>query len=157
MYRLRMLFFLMLLLPALPGVAQASDIAVVVNADVPINNLSLAELRKLVLGDRQYWNTDLRVSLLIRGPNARERDVVLNRICQMTEAQFRQYWIGKVFRAETPAGPKTVYSSNMAISLASTIPGSLTFMDAADVPRGLKVIRIEGFLPGERAYPLNKE
>jgi len=75
----------------------------------------------------------------------------------MTEAQFRQYWIGKVFRAESPVGPKTVYSSDMAISMASTIPGSLTFVDAANVPKGLKVIRIEGFLPGERDYPLNKE
>ena len=28
----------------------------------------------------------------------------------MTEAQFRQHWIGKVFRAETPSGPKIVAS-----------------------------------------------
>ena len=28
----------------------------------------------------------------------------------MTEAQFRQHWIGKVFRADTPSGPKIVYS-----------------------------------------------
>jgi hypothetical protein len=158
MHRLKMLLLLfVLLLLVMPHTARASDIAVVANADVPVDNLTLAELRKLVLGDRQFWRSDLRVSLLIRAPSARERDVILNRICQMTEAQFRQYWIGKVFRAESPAGPKTVYSSTMAISLASTTPGSLTFMDAADVPRGLKVIRIEGFLPGERDYPLNKE
>jgi hypothetical protein len=155
MYPFRTLLLFMLLAVATPPQLKATGIAVVANTAVPVNNLSLAELRKLLLGDRQFWNSDLRVTLLIRAPMARERDVVLNKICQMTEAQFRQYWIGKVFRAESPAGPKTVYTSEMAISLAGTIPGSLTFVDAAEIPRGLKVLRIEGLLPGERDYPLN--
>ena len=155
MYQFRTLFLFTLLALEMPLQLKASGIAVVANANVPVNNLSLADLRKLLLGDRQFWNSDLRVTLLIRAPMARERDVVLNKICQMTEAQFRQYWIGKVFRAESPAGPKTVYTSEMAISLAGTIPGSLTFVDAGEVPRGLKILRIEGLLPGERDYPLN--
>ena len=31
------------------------DIAVVVHPDTPVSNLSLAEVRKVFLGDRQYW------------------------------------------------------------------------------------------------------
>lgn len=138
-------------LPAAP----ASDLAVVVHPGVPVDNLSFPEVRKLLLGDRQYWNSSLRVTLLIRAPVAREREVVLKTIYQMSEAQFRQYWIGKVFRADTASGPKIVYSNDMAAELVANIPGAIAFVDAAQVPKGLKVLKIDGRLPGEKGYPLH--
>src|SRR5438874_10651732 len=85
---------------------RAADVAVVVRPDVPIDNLSFGDVRKLFRGDRQFWPSNMRVTLLIRAPSSRERDVVLKTIYEMTEAQFRQYWISKVFRAEAAAGPK---------------------------------------------------
>jgi hypothetical protein len=132
-----------------------SDIAVVVSHDVPVDDLTFPELRKIALGDRQFWSSNLRVTFLIRAPEARERDVILKDVLQMSEAQFRAYWIGKVFRAETTSGPKMVYSNEMAISLINSIPGSVAFMDAGQVPRDSKVIRVGGLLPGDKGYPLN--
>lgn len=133
----------------------AGDIAVVVRPDTPADNLTLAEIRQVLLGDRQFWNSNLRVTLLIRAPAAREREVVLKTIYHMGEAQFRQYWISKVFRAEATAGPKIVYSNEMATELVTAIPGSVAFVDATQVPKGLKVLRIDGRLPGDRGYPLH--
>jgi ABC-type phosphate transport system substrate-binding protein len=146
------LLFALLLLP-LPG-AAASDIAVVVRSDTPAESLSFSEVRKLLLGERQYWNTNLRVTLLIRAPAAHEREVVLKTIYRMSESQFRQYWISKVFRAEATSGPKIVYSNEMATELVSAIPGSVAFVEAAQVPKGLKVLRIDGKVPGDKDYPL---
>lgn len=139
---------------AAPGPATGGDIAVVVRPDTPVDNLSLSEARKLLLGDRQFWTGNMRVTLLIRAPTSHERDVVLRTIYRMTEAQYRQYWISKVFRAEVSAGPKIVFSNMMADELVLTIPGSVAFVDASQVPKGLKVIRIDGALPGDPAYPL---
>lgn len=140
-----------------PSEAQTSrgaDIAVVVHADTPVSDLSLADVRKVLLGERQYWNSKLPVVLLIRAPVARERDVVLRVIYQMTEAQFKQYWIAKIFRAEAASPPKIVYSNDMQFELVSAIPGAIGFVDARNVPSGLKVLRVDGHLPGERDYPL---
>jgi ABC-type phosphate transport system substrate-binding protein len=139
-------------------VAQAAppaDIAVVVHRDVPVDNLSFAELRKILLGDRQFWSSNNRVTLLIRAPVAHERDVVIKNVLQMSEAQFRQYWIGKVFRAESSAAPKTVYTNEMAASLITNIPGSMAFIESTQVPKEAKVLRIDGLLPGDKGYPLN--
>lgn len=137
------------------GVAGfAADVAIVVPADVPVENLSLDEVRKIFLGDRQYWSSKLRITLLIRAPAAQEREVVLKTIYQMTEAQFRQYWISKVFRAEVPSGPKIFYSNQMATELVANIPGSIAFVDSSQTPKGLKVLRINGLLPGAPGYPL---
>jgi phosphate transport system substrate-binding protein len=132
-----------------------SDIAVVVNPDVPVDNLTLGELRRLLLGDREFWPSSARVTLLLRAPVARERDVVLRSVCQMTEAQFRQHWIAKVFRAETPSAPRIVYSNEMAMDIASRNPGAITFVEASQVGKGLKVVRIDGRLPGEQGYLLH--
>ena len=135
--------------------AAAPEVAIVVRPDVPVDNLSFAELRRLMLGDRQFWTSNLRVTLLVRAPGAREREVVLKNIYQMSEAQFRQYWIAKVFRAEAASGPRIVYSNEMAAELASAIPGAVAFVDAGQVPSGLKVLRINGLLPNQPGYPLH--
>jgi ABC-type phosphate transport system substrate-binding protein len=140
-----------LLLGAAPS---PTDIAIVVRPDVPVDSLSFSELRKLLLGDRQFWSSNLRVTLLIRAPGAHERDVVLKSIYQMSDAQFRQYWIAKVFRAEAASGPRIVYSNEMATELAGAIPGAVAFVDASQAPKGLKVLKIDGRLPGEKGYPL---
>jgi ABC-type phosphate transport system substrate-binding protein len=130
------------------------DIAVVVHPDTPITNLSMAEVRKVFLGDRQYWSTNVPVVLLIRAPVARARDVVLKRIYQMSDAQFKQYWIAKIFRAESASAPKVVYSNDMANELVSAIPGAIAFIDSREVRPGVKIVRVEGKLPGEPGYQL---
>ena len=130
------------------------DIAVVVHPDTPVSDLTLADVRKVLLGQRQYWNAKLPVVLLIRAPVARERDVVLRVIYQMSEAQFKQYWVAKIFRAEAASPPKIVYSNDMEYELVSGIPGAIAFMDARNVRPGLKVLRVDGHLPGDKEYPL---
>jgi ABC-type phosphate transport system substrate-binding protein len=127
----------------------------VVNPDTPVTDLSLSEVRKVFLGERQYWNSKLPVVLMIRAPVARERDVVLKVIYQMSEAQFKQYWVAKIFRAESASPPKIVYSNDMQYELVSALPGAIAFIDARNVRPGLKVLRVDGHLPGDPEYPLH--
>ena len=54
-----------------------TNIAVVVRPDVPVDDLTFAELRTVLLGNRQFWSSNLRVTLLARAPGAREREVGL--------------------------------------------------------------------------------
>lgn len=133
---------------------RGADIAVVVNPDTPVNDLSLADVRKVLLGERQYWNSKLPVVLLIRAPVARERDVVLRVIYQMSEEQFKQFWVAKIFRAEAATPPKIVYSNDMQYELVAAMPGAIAFVDARNVRPGLKVLRVDGRLPGDPNYPL---
>ena len=133
---------------------KGGDIAVVVNPATPVDELTMADVRRVFLGERQYWKSDLPVILLVRAPVARERDVVLKTIYQMSEGQFRQYWIGKVFRAETSSGPKIVYSNEMIAELVASIPGSIGFVDASNIPKGVKVVKTNGLMPGDKGYPL---
>jgi ABC-type phosphate transport system substrate-binding protein len=138
--------------PARASSQAAADIAVVVHPDVPVDNLTLAELRRILLGDREFWSSGVRVTLLIRAPIARERDAVLKDVCEMSEAQFRQHWIGKVFRADTPSGPRIVYSSEMALDEVNRMPGAITFVEASAAGKGMKILKIDGLSPGQAGY-----
>ncbi len=135
-------------------VVTTSPLAIVVHKNAPVDNLSLTELRSIFLADQQFWDDNTRIILLVRAPQSVERDFVLNRIYQMSEAEFRQYWIAKMFRAEVPRGPKIVFSTDMTLDLVIAIPGSISFMRADAVSEDVKVVRVDGALPTDPGYPL---
>ena len=162
MSRVAALALLLLAAAHSPAVAQAGrqpggqgeGVAIVVHPDAPIEALTLDQLRRIFMADQQFWPDGSRITVLVRAPAAYERDVVLNVIYRMTEDEFRKYWVGKMFRAEVPAGPKIVYSSEMAVELVTAVPGAIGFVPAGDVIPGAKVVRIAGRLPGQPGYPL---
>ena len=147
------LALLLLGAPARP--AQAVDMAVIVNENTPIAGLSFAEMRRVFLGERQYWNAETPVVLIVRAPVAPERTVVLERIYRMSESQFKQYWIARIFRAEATSTPKVVYSNQTINELVAAIPGAISLVRAdAVLQKGVRPIKIDGLLPGEANYPL---
>ncbi len=148
------LCLLAMMLPT-PQVTRRSDIAVVVHPDTPVSDLSLSEVRRVFLGERQYWNSKTPVELIIRAPGARERELLLKVIYEMTENQYKGFWIAKNFRAEAVAPPKMVYTNEQANELLSAIPGAIAVMERRDVRPGLKIVRVEGLLPGEAGYRLH--
>ena len=144
---------LALLLPP-AGARATDDVGIVVNASVPVTNVSFNELRRIFLGDRQFWSSSLPVVLFMPASAAREREVLLKDVYEMSEAQVRQHWIGKVFRAEAVSAPQMFYSDEEILQAVAATPGSIAAVDVARVPRGLKVLRVDGHLPGEPGYRL---
>ncbi len=129
-------------------------VAIVVHPETDVDDLTFSELRTIFRGERQFWDNGRRVTLLMRAPVAAEREMILRRIYQMDEAAFREYWIGKMFRAEVASGPKLVYSADMARDLVTVIPGAITFVPASEVSAVTKVVRIDGKLPTDPGYAL---
>lgn len=141
---------------AVPAAANAQDfpVAIVVHPDSDVDNVTFDDLRRIFTAQQQFWGDNSRITLLVRAPVARERKIVLERIYRMSEDQFRQFWIGKMFRADVASGPKIVYSSEMARELVAAIPGAITFLPLDAVTSELKVLRIDGKLPDEAGYVL---
>jgi hypothetical protein len=135
-------------------IEEYGGIAIVVHKDTAVSDLSMSELRNIFLANQQFWSNRARIILLVRAPQSDERDYVLNTIYQMDEAQFRQYWIAKMFRAEVPRGPKIVFSTDMTRDLVVAIPGSISFIRADQVSDAVKVVRVDGKLPSDEGYPL---
>ena len=136
------------------AIAQTSDVAVVVNEKNPVNNLSTPELRKLFAGEKHSWAGGLPVKLFVRAPGAYER-IVLLRLLRMSESEYRQYWTAQVFRGDAQAEPVAMFSNGMQKEAVAVYPGAVALVTSQDVKPGMKVVRVDGHMPGEAGYPLN--
>lgn len=153
--RLARLALLATVLLCVGQLASAGSLAVVAHPAVQVDDLSFNEFRKIMLADRQFWSSGQRITLIVRAPVSTERTQLLNKVYKMTEAQYRQYWVAKVFRGEATDGPRVVLSNEAAVDLVGVLDGAITVVDSADVPQGLKLLRINGSLPGDPDYPFH--
>jgi hypothetical protein len=72
----------------------------------------------------------------------------------MTEETYTKYWVAKVMRAEVSDPPVSLYSFGMLQEGVRGNPGAIGYVNVNDLRPGIKVLRIDGLLPGEPGYPL---
>jgi hypothetical protein len=134
--------------------AFATPLAVVVHPAVPVSNVSLAELRDLVLGNQRFWKTGLRVELVVRAVPSPEREGFVVRLSGMSEIQFQQYWIGQVFRGRATSAPRAVPDPATAVALVAALPGALSLVETTGVGSSVRVLTVDGRRPDDPAYAL---
>ena len=133
---------------------QTGTVAVVVRERNPVNNLTTPELRKLFAGEKHSWSGGLPVKLFVRAAGAYER-VVLLKLLGMTEKEYKQYWTAQVFRGEAQAEPVALFSNGVQKEAVTLYPGAVALVNFQDVKPGMKVVRVDGHMPGEAGYPFN--
>ena len=134
--------------------AQDQEPAVVVNPKNPIGNLTRSELRKIFAGEKRTWPGGLSIKVIVRVPRSYER-VVLLRLLGMSESEYKQYWIAQVFRGEAQAEPVALFSNGMQKEAIGAFPGAIALVTLGDVKPGMKVIKVDGLMPGAAGYPLH--
>jgi phosphate transport system substrate-binding protein len=140
---------------AAPAKVTTAPIAVIVHEQVPVDDLSLAELRRIFRGERLFWEKELTITLLAPPRGSREREVLLDKVYERGgEAEYQRYWINKLFDKRAQTAPKITGSPQMSAGLVREIPGAIALVPANRIPRGVKVLRIDGRSPGEAGYPL---
>ncbi len=127
---------------------------VVVHPATAVTQLTQSELQTLLLGNRRFWSNGARVELLIRGTPSPERSWFVERLCEMTEPRFRQYWLGMTFRGRATAPPRPLQTSQAVVAAVAAIPGAIALVDSDTVTPTVRVVAIDGFLPQNPRYPL---
>ena len=133
---------------------SSDDIAVVVNIRNDASELSSADLRGILLGERRFWKNRQPLQLVLREPGTRERDAVIKSLLQMNNTEYNEHWRDKIFRGEASAAPLAVPSNGMASQYVLDTPGGITFVAGRNLRPDLKVLKIDGRLPGESGYLL---
>jgi phosphate transport system substrate-binding protein len=135
------------------SLAQSDAVAVVVNPKNPVSNVSRSELRKIFAGERRTWAGGLFIKLVVRVPGSYER-IALLRLLEMSESEYRQYWIAQVFHGDAQAEPVALFSNGMQKEAIGAFPGAIALVTMGDVKPGMKVLKVDGRLPGESGYPV---
>ena len=73
----------------------------------------------------------------------------------MTESEYKQYWTTQVFRGQAQAEPLVLPSNGMQKEAVGAIPGAIALVSAQDIKPGMKVVKVNGSLPGTPDYPLH--
>jgi phosphate transport system substrate-binding protein len=133
---------------------KAPDVAVIVNPKNPVDDISSAELRRIFSGEKQSWNGGLPVSLFVRAPEAHERDVLLKRVLKMTESEYKALWVKKVYSGEVQREPLALFSNGMELEAIRAERGGIALISMQDIHQGVKVLKVDGHLPGTSGYPL---
>jgi len=131
-----------------------TDVAVIVNPLNPVESISSADLHKIFAGEKQSWGGNQPVFVFVRAPQAREREVLLERVMHMTESEYRQYWVKKLYSGEVQHEPLALMSNGMQLEAVRSDKGGIALISMQDVHPGVKVLKIDGHLPGTPGYLL---
>jgi hypothetical protein len=127
-----------------------NTLAVIVNKSNPVNDLSLPELRRILLGEKTNWKGTKKISLLLPTVGSPERQTAL-RLVAMDESSYRSHW------TEISGGgtaPVAAPASGMAVNLVADTEDAIAVVPLGDVKGSVKILRIEGSLPGDAGYPI---
>jgi ABC-type phosphate transport system substrate-binding protein len=151
------MFLILIACAGLHAQCVPGGLAVVVPKANPTNGLSLAQLRKLVMGDVHTWPDKNKVTLVSTDSEGALFRCLLTSVVRMTPAEFKKYVMSAEFRGDEPPHVKVVDSSATAVRTVAVSPGSISVVEASSLATlgGLvKVISINGKQPGEPGYPL---
>ena len=133
------------------------SLAIIVNRENPIENLSMSELRTVFLGERSHWPNGRRITLVMMEPGQLERDTIVRDVCRMSEPDLRRRYLQGLLTGEVLVSPKTLATPVGVRKFVFNVPGAVGYLRPEDVDDSVKVIRIDGHLPGDAEYPLKIE
>jgi phosphate transport system substrate-binding protein len=145
-----------LLLAASAPVTRAADddIAVLVNKTNAADNLTKAQLKKILLGDQASWPGGKKVVIVLRAAGQPDRATVLRVICGMTEAEFNEHLMKANFGGDSSGAPKVAQSPLGVRQLVMTTPGAIAFLRVSEVNDTVKVINVDGAAAGSPDYAI---
>ena len=134
--------------------AEDAVLAIIVNKTNPIENLSSDELRSLLLAEQRTWFNGRNVTIVMREPGQPERIALLKAICRMTDNDYNKYFMQAQFVGALQATPKLLATAAGMRKFIYNVPGAIGYVCASEVDASVKIVRIDGRLPGEPGYKL---
>jgi phosphate transport system substrate-binding protein len=134
--------------------AGDDDLVVIVNKGNSVENLTKAQLRKIILGEQESWSGGKKVSVMLRAAGQPERGAVLRAICGMSEDEFNQHLMHSNFSGDTGGAPKALASAAAVRQLVMTLPGGIGFIRSSELNESVKAITVDGTEAGQPGYKL---
>ena len=138
---------------------DGGPIVVIVNQANPVQNVSMAELRKIFLSDRNRWDTGKNIAPVIAARGTAERVAFLKIVCGMRDAEFNKFFLQAAFTGKDVTPPREVLSSRDVKSIVAASPGASGFIRGLDFhgdgsDGGVKAVKVEGLLASDPGYKL---
>jgi hypothetical protein len=141
-----------------PKVAKKSiSLAVIVNPKNPLQKISYSDLRKYLKMSRQFWPNRKRCDLYLPTHKSDSYKLLLKIVYKTSHKRLQKTWVGKVFSGAIPAKPSSVRSPAAAGKQVGKNIGALSIVRADKVPKGVRVLLVDGKKPGDAGYRLTEK
>jgi ABC-type phosphate transport system substrate-binding protein len=137
-----------------PSRAAADDVAVIVNKSNPISTLTMIQLRKIVLAQEAKWPSGGKIIVWMTSPGQPERASTLKIVCGMSETDFTLHFMHASFNGDSGDPPRTAGSGAQVRQSIAGAANGVGFIWASQADDSVKVVAIDGNLPGQPAYKL---
>jgi ABC-type phosphate transport system substrate-binding protein len=125
-----------------PVQAQGADaLVVVVNKGNPAaTGMSLADVKKMVLGEVGTWHNGSKVVVVLKPAGNSDRVAVLKKVCGMSEAIYTRYEMQASFTGQTSAVVNVASSDAAVKATVKANPGALGFLLKSQVDDSVKAV-----------------
>lgn len=123
----------------------AHHMAVVVNKDNPVQNVTSAQLAKIFKGELKKWQDGRNVLVVLHGASPDEM-VTLEHLDKMTEVEV------KTLLAAHKDMIRTVRSDAEVIDVVAANPGAIGLIEARSITDRVAVVKVDERLPMEAGY-----
>jgi hypothetical protein len=139
---------------ALPVIAEEAPLrlGLVVAKDSSVSDVSLQDIKRLYLGERVNAGSQ-RLLPLNLSPETRERRAFDKAVLNMEPEVIARYWIDRRIRGESGA-PKALDTADLLQRVVARLEGAIGYAPMTAIRPEVKVIRVDGRLPGQSGYPL---
>ncbi|HWW84409.1 MAG TPA: substrate-binding domain-containing protein [Vicinamibacterales bacterium] len=135
-------------------VAAHDTLVIIVNKDNPVAELSVFDLRRMLLGETTRWPDGRKVTIAMREPGQPERDALLRVMCRMTESDFTRYLLHAAFRGDPQGTLKQLDTPNGVRRFVFNVPGAIGYVRGDEMDDSVKVLKIAGPIPETPIYGL---
>jgi ABC-type phosphate transport system substrate-binding protein len=135
----------------------SNGLVFIVNKTNTTEGLSMAQLRRLMLGDLRNWPDKKKVSLIAPNAQSAAFKCVLSSVVRMSDSEYHRFIAGMSFRGDEPLDVFLADSGPAAAKMVAANPGGIAIVEAGAIPTiasSVRVLRINGKEPGEAGYPL---
>jgi ABC-type phosphate transport system substrate-binding protein len=134
----------------------AAALAIVVHLSNPVDSLTFSELRRIFMLDTQTWPHGRKITVVLREKGQPERADAIRMICGLSDGDYDKHILFRTFQGSVNIGPRSIQSAASMLRFVYSAPGAIGSVAADQVDATVKVLRIDGLLPGDPRYPLRR-
>lgn len=114
----------------------------IVHRDQPSVSFSEADIAEVLHGRRTTWPNGVRIVLIVlEDPSSATMTTILKEFARKSPAQFIAYWKRQVFTGKG-AMPRIASNEEEMLTLVSSLPGALGFIDDRHLTEAVRVLPI---------------
>lgn len=140
------------------NISNTQELYIIINKDNPVYNLSSSDLRRFYLSTKTKWNNGRKIITTMFPAGSVENNLFIRQIIGITADEFLIYHDNEKMKGNMPSRPVSLNSELSVVRFVQKNPDAIGFVSTScRDTNAVKVIKVDGYLPGDTKYPLREK